>query len=231
MLSSLSVFTILSAHAAENSRPFWAEKSSYAEGDTLYGVGVATQAKSQESGRQTAYENGKKELSNFAQITDLSGLAVETQMTYEEMKPDGTFNVFRLLKVNLDELTRWKKQLLARATAQLEKQNQEVGKEVARKKREVENLERQTTESAALDERAAAIRQRIKGMTNNVSRYIRCGMTMDEVRSLLGEPRTVDRNSSLLKEIQWNYGEYWLRFQNGVLAEISTHPYSGGRCP
>ena len=47
----------MQAHSAEYNRHFWTEKSSYAEGDVLYAVGFATQAKTQEEGCQVVREH------------------------------------------------------------------------------------------------------------------------------------------------------------------------------
>ena len=60
-LSRVAAFVVLlvamQAHSAEYNRPFWTEKSSYIERDVLYAVGVATQAKTQEEGRQVVREH------------------------------------------------------------------------------------------------------------------------------------------------------------------------------
>lgn len=96
----------LPAGAASSSRPFWTEKTAYVEGEDLFVVGIATKARTPEEGRQQAFERGKVELMNFAQVTDLEaqGLVIETQMTYEEANPDGSVNVFRLLRVPVTRL-------------------------------------------------------------------------------------------------------------------------------
>jgi hypothetical protein len=96
-----SVSTVFSA-----SRPFWAEKSAFIEGDDLLVVGVASKARTVEEGRRQAFEEGKIELMNYAQITslDAQGLVVETQMTFEEPHADGTVTVYRLLRVPLSKL-------------------------------------------------------------------------------------------------------------------------------
>lgn len=219
----------MQAHSAEYNRPFWTEKSSYVEGEVLYAVGVATQAKTQEEGRQGAYEHGKKEVSNFAQVTDMSGLNIETQMTFEEINPDGTRNVFRLLKVDMQELTRWKTSLLAKATTEMKRQNEAVSKEVARKREQVELLERQTAEVADLDARAAAIKNRLKDLSMKVDSRLRCGMTMADVGGLLGRPQSQDDSARFRGVVVWNYGEKWLTFNDGILASIETNqniPYA-----
>ena len=73
---------------ADTKPPFWTEKSSFVEGETLYVVGISTRAKTLEQGRQWAYDHGIKELSNYTQIRDISGLTIETQMTKEEINPN-----------------------------------------------------------------------------------------------------------------------------------------------
>ena len=95
-----------SVEATRESRPFWTEKSAFVEGDELFVVGVASRARSMEEGRKLAFENGKIELMNFAQITNLEaqGLVIETQMTYEEANTDGTVTVFRLLRAPAKKL-------------------------------------------------------------------------------------------------------------------------------
>lgn len=222
------------ALASENTRPFWTEKSSYVEGDTLYCVGVTTRAPSSEAGRQQAYEHGTSELSNFAQITDLSGLLIETQMTYEEPNRDGTFNVFRLLKVNMAQLTQWKAQLLERATTVVREQQQRVEQETA-------ELERQQERLQASAKRAQEIRQKVLDLSTSVYR-VRCGMTLAEIKELLGPPRAADPERTwfgtwqpfdVFGRVYWNYGDRWLSFENGILMAIDTEKrMRGGQgCP
>lgn len=93
--------------AGREQRPFWTEKSAFVEGDHLYVVGVATKVQTSEAGRLQAFEHGRRELMNYAQVTNLEthGLVIETQMTYEEPNPDGTITVFRLLRVPATKLT------------------------------------------------------------------------------------------------------------------------------
>lgn len=87
--------------ATAGNRPFWTEKSAFVEGEDLYVVGIASRSQTVEEGRLKAFEQGKVELMNYAQLTGLEakGLVIETQMTFEEEQPDGTVTVFRLLKV------------------------------------------------------------------------------------------------------------------------------------
>ena len=102
------------------SRPFWTEKSSFIEGDELFVVGVASKAKNAEEGRRQAFEQGKIELMNDAQVTSLEaqGLVIETQMTFEEANPDNTINVFRLLRVPAAKLVAIQGRLQAQSKLQ-----------------------------------------------------------------------------------------------------------------
>lgn len=116
----LSALVAAPVFAARADRPFWTEKSSFVEGDDLFVVGVASHAKTVEQGRQQAFERGKVELMNYAQVTDLEaqGLVIETQMTYEEPNADGTVTVFRLHRVPVPKLVAIQGRLNATARAQ-----------------------------------------------------------------------------------------------------------------
>ena len=68
---------------------------------------------------------------NYAQITSLEaqGLVIETQMTYEELNPEGTVTVYRLLRVPAAKLVAIQGRLNEQARAQeqsLEKTRQEL---------------------------------------------------------------------------------------------------------
>ena len=101
VLLAITLLPASALPAGHENQPFWTEKSAFVEGDDLFVVGVATKARSVEEGRKQAFEQGKIELMNYAQITSLEaqGLVIETQMTYEEPNPDGTVTVYRLLRV------------------------------------------------------------------------------------------------------------------------------------
>jgi hypothetical protein len=102
VLSSLLLLLLTPfVQADAGKRPFWTEKTAFLEGEDLYVVGVASHAQTTEEGRQHAFERGKIELMNYAQVTTLEarGLIIETQMTYEEVNEGGTVSVFRLLRV------------------------------------------------------------------------------------------------------------------------------------
>jgi hypothetical protein len=114
------------AWAAKDARPFWTEKSSFIEGDELFVVGVASKARTVEEGRRQAFDQGKIELMNFAQITSLEaqGLVVETQMTFEEPNADGTVTVYRLLRVPASKLVSIQGHLRAQSRVQEEAMEQ-----------------------------------------------------------------------------------------------------------
>lgn len=92
------------SYANTEQRPFWTEQSSYTLGNTLYTIGVSTHSPSVEAGRQAAFTNGLAEIRNYAQVENLDGLLVETQMTFAEPQGDGTVSIWRLLRVPLDAL-------------------------------------------------------------------------------------------------------------------------------
>lgn len=106
LLVILSLYSTSPVYPAKESRPFWTEKSAFIEGDDLVVVGVASRARTVEEGRRQAFEQGKVELMNYAQITSLEvpGLVIETQMTFEELNDDGTVTVYRLLRVPAKKL-------------------------------------------------------------------------------------------------------------------------------
>ena len=134
--------------SAKDTRPFWTEKSAFIEGDELFVVGIATKAKTAEDGRQQAFERGKIELMNYAQVTTLEakGLAIETQMTFEESNADGSVTVYRLLRVPVDKLLAIQGRVQSQSKAQeqgLENARQEllvVQKSLSEKERQAEAL-------------------------------------------------------------------------------------------
>ncbi len=117
-------------YGEDKQRPFWTEKSAFVEGDVLYAVGVASNVKSPEKGRELAFNYGKTEIMNFAQIANIDGIGItiETQMTYEEINKDGTLNVYRLLKTNLNNLLSAQKSLLTTAHQRIKELDEIVNK-------------------------------------------------------------------------------------------------------
>lgn len=131
VLLAITLLPASAIPAGHENQPFWTEKSAFVEGDDLFVVGVATKARSFEEGRKQAFEQGKIELMNYAQITSLEaqGLVIETQMTYEEPSPDGTVTVYRLLRVPAAKLVAIQGRLNEQARGQeqaFEKTRQEL---------------------------------------------------------------------------------------------------------
>ena len=87
-------------------QPFWTEKSIYSDGEYLFAVGIATNVSNKEDGRIEAFDHGVREVCKLKGVTELPGLDIRTQMTYEEDHKDGTYTVYRLLKVKEDALNK-----------------------------------------------------------------------------------------------------------------------------
>lgn len=172
----LTLSMVPDALGGQGDRPFWTEKSSFVEGEDLFVVGVASRAKTVEEGRKQAFENGRQELMNFAQVTNLEarGLVIETQMTYEEPNPDGTVTVYRLLRVPAAKLVAIQGQLQEQAHAQAQALDKALvnlramQESVARKQRELETQNRQVQDTLTsvarlqetLGQKAARIEQK-----------------------------------------------------------------------
>jgi hypothetical protein len=100
-----------SMSSASDQRPFWTEQASFAFDNTLYVIGVASNAESIEAGRQAAFDHGLREIRNYAQTENLNNLQVHTQMNYEEPQSDGRVSVWRLLRVSMARLAEQREQL------------------------------------------------------------------------------------------------------------------------
>lgn len=150
---------------AEPSRPFWTEKSTYTEGDRVYFVGIASKVATKEKGRDSALSNARNEASNFFQMSDVTFLTFETQMTYEEANKDGTFDVYRLMFIKKDDVVKVKAKKI-----ELAKQQVETNKEVDEAKKLV----------AQWDKASADIKQS--------SHLLRVGMTEDQILKVMGKP-------------------------------------------
>jgi hypothetical protein len=104
---------VASLHAASSNRPFWTEQSMFRFGEDLFFTGRATCAPSSEEGRQRAYNAAMQEMLNYSRATEVTGVTIETQMTYEEDNSEtcrkGQVSVWRLLRApaaKLDRLNR-----------------------------------------------------------------------------------------------------------------------------
>lgn len=108
LLMIVSPFVMSSASAESLKRPVWTEQAMFQFGNELFFVGQTSCAKTSEEGRQQAFRHGMQELLNYAQIRDVSGLYVDTQMVFEEADAPGclhhTVTVWRLLRVDADRL-------------------------------------------------------------------------------------------------------------------------------
>ena len=76
ILSILTASAVTTANAVSSTdRPFWTERSSFTHGDTLYAVGVASNAPSSEAGRRAAFAHGLEEIKGYGQVSgSLDGL-------------------------------------------------------------------------------------------------------------------------------------------------------------
>jgi len=198
------------AYSARESRPFWTEKSSFIEGEDLLFVGVASRAQTVEEGRRQAFEQGKVELMNFAQITSAEayGLVIETQMTFEEPNADGTMTVYRLFRVPLAKLLGIQGRLKAEGRVQAEvldksrKELEELQKTLIEKKTEWEQQRRSVEEMSRL------FKEQIRFRSGQVCKLVGKGMTKSEVKSLLGKP------DSVIGTDYWEYRNATVRFSS-----------------
>lgn len=233
LLCALSVGLLLSVFptntfADGNSRPFWTQKSSYVEGKILYAVGIASHVKTVEAGRQQAWLNGKKEISNFAQIMDLSGVDIGTQMTFQARNSDGTFKVYRLLKVSIPNLTKWKTHLLDQASKALAEQNSLINKKIVKRKALLRILDQSTQ---ALADRSQEVNEKI-AMRNSELRVlnkqthqlkaqihemkVRIAKKQKQVSTLGGQYRTMQSLEERASTIQRKLALYSYRVQRYI---------------
>ena len=217
VLLAITLLPASALHAGRESRPFWTEKSAFLEGDDLFVVGVATKARSVEEGRKQAFEQGKIELMNYAQITSLEaqGLVIETQMTYEEPNPEGTVTIYRLLRVPAAKLVAIQGRLNEQARAQeqaLEKTRQELSA-LQRSLIEKQNaLEGHTTSLREKSERIEAQQRQVEGLLKQLAIKI-----PQSTISATGNSRKPDSLMEQLKQ-----AEVQLDAQEQLLREISA---------
>ena len=202
-------------------QPFWTEKSAFVEGDDIFVVGVATKARSFEEGRKQAFEQGKIELMNYAQITSLEaqGLVIETQMTYEEPNPEGTVTVYRLLRVPAAKLVAIQGRLNEQARAQeqsLEKTRQELNA-LQRSLIEKQNaLEGHSTSLQEKSQRIEVQQRQVEGLLKQLAAKI-----PGTAVSATNGSQTTD---SLMKQLK--QAEAQLDEQERLLSEISLRAKS-----
>ena len=85
-LFGISLFAALETEAAEN-RPFWTEQALFHFGDDVFFTGRASCAPNVEEGRQRAYRAAVQEVKNFAQVQEVGGFPLDTQMVFEDLHP------------------------------------------------------------------------------------------------------------------------------------------------
>ena len=111
LLVIISPLLIGSASAEPLTRPIWTEQAMFQFGNDSFFVGQSSCAKTSEEGRQHAFRRGVQELLNYAQVRDVSGLYVDTQMVFEEIDspgcPHNTVTVWRLLRVDTGRLAKF----------------------------------------------------------------------------------------------------------------------------
>ena len=178
ILSVLSITHVMVA-ASSDQRPFWTEQTSFVQGDDLFAVGVASHAHTIEDGRQSAFAHGVSEAKNFAQVGNLEGLTFHTQMTYEEVNPDETVTVFRLLRVSLSKIL----------ALQRRSNGYSLFGGISRK--------RQARSHGDMNEQERAVARMVRGIDERVDqrsqlscRYVKEGMPPSQIKSMLGPPDT-----------------------------------------
>lgn len=206
------VFMFTRAVYAEPVKPFWTEKSSYIEGEKLYVVGIASNADSVESGRMQAFANGKSEIMNFTQISNLEGLLITTQMTYEE-EINNKYNVYRLMYVDYESINSLKNKKIELTRKNYERLQQKQQHEIAVKRDALNRLNKNKEEITFLDKEYYRIVNNVNGASDRALRYVKVGMSRSEVESLLGLPRAIYKHyDGYVYDAK--YGEYWVIFDH-----------------
>lgn len=221
VLLAITLMPASALPAGHENQPFWTEKSAFVEGDDLFVVGVATKARSVEEGRKQAFEQGKIELMNYAQVTSLEaqGLVIETQMTYEEPSLDGTVTVYRLLRVPAAKLVAIQGRLNEQARAQaqsLEKTRQELislQRSLIEKQNE---LEGHTTSLREKSQRIEVQQRQVEGLLKQLAIKI----PESTILATNGSQKT----DSLMEQLK--QAEAQLDAQERLLSEISMRAKS-----
>lgn len=221
LLAGLSVGLVLClllpvtpAFSGSSTRPFWAEKSSFIEGDDLYVVGVATRRPTVEEARQKAFEHGRLEVINFSQVNDLValGLLIETQMTHEELNADGSITVYRLLRVPIVKLLNMPRDGQRRDQSS-PKTLQQSRSDLLKTQPALTDQEREILQ---IYKRAVS---RIDKQTRQACGFVRPGMTRAEVKAMLGKPAGTSGDEDPV----WAYGNTDIQFShNGIVEKVDS---------
>ena len=175
---------------------------------------------------------------------------MKTEQVSESFLPSGEgLAVLVKLKAQYDsDLTnaRLKELLSDRGKSQEFKHTQE---QILALEKQVINLQRQLGETKP-DEQIIRLREErnmvlsqydtivhnLENLNARTQEYAHCGMTMDEIRSVLGPPiprAARDWHKTCCDTETWNYGKQWLKFQGGVvvgIAENDSVPEEGQGC-
>jgi len=222
LILAFPVVALAEGNAAK--RPFWTQKSSYMEGDWLYAVGVASDAQSEEAGRTLAYENALGEIRNFAQLSDLSGLEIQTQMTFTE--PAGkAFSVYRLVRTAYEPLIKLRRKSVDAVEARMRELESAQEVSMQRSAQLLSRLRENEERLRQMSEEYNKISQRIADVTERASALVKAGMTEEELVRLVGQPARKEFSGD---RTFMNYGEYWAVLQSGVVAcMLSVSDFNG----
>ena len=208
----LSTLLCIRASYADDVKPFWTEKSSYIEGNNLYVIGIASNASSVEAGRMQAFENGKSEIMNFTQISDLEGLVIKTQMTYEEER-NYKYNIYRLMYVDYEGINSLKNKKIEQTKRNYQRLQQKQEQEIKIRKNALSRLSENKQELASLDKEYRRIVSNVHIASEKAMRYVKVGMSRLEVESLLGSPRSMYKHYNEYV-YDTKYGDYWVIFDS-----------------
>ena len=224
----INILMLLCASVAlPSERPFWTEKTSYDEGDKTYVVGVASSQKSTEEARKVALENAKQELENHFQLFDLKGLTIQTQRTFEEKGENGSVTVFRLMYVLASDVEKIKNQNLDKQREVSQKRVAALNSEVKEKEELINKANSQQQILAKKQSELDQINSNLEKISLKTKKYIRCGLTEEEVRSLVGPPRGTDKCAG---KNYHSYGQYWIEYVGGVVTQVIKATNFHGGC-
>jgi hypothetical protein len=99
--TAVVVLLCLFSAIAYAERPPWTEMSNFVQGDRLYIVGLSSENRLLEDGREKALQNALRELNNSIQ-SEFDGELI-TQRTYQELN-NGSWTVWRLMYVETSEI-------------------------------------------------------------------------------------------------------------------------------